>query len=299
MNAVVVPIVPRIHLKRILYATDFSCSALAALPTVCALARHYGSEVYVQHVSATLPYVMAAPEAICLAEEKSERAIRAEMEKLLRQEPMKGLATKLLISSGDPAEEILRAVRDNEIDLAVAATHGRTGFMRLLMGSLAEELFRILPCPMLTVGPHLDQRFQRPEAVRKIVCAMDLSAESRAVFPVVASLAAEFRAGIVLVHVLPLPERAHDGWLELAGTKRKELERMFASEVDPRCRLEVCVDFGDPAERVLACAAAHRADVIALGVRPAGPLAQHLRTTTPYKLIMGSQCPVLTCRAAS
>jgi nucleotide-binding universal stress UspA family protein len=298
MSAVVVPIVPRIELKRILYATDFSCASLAALPIVSALARHYGSQVFMQHVSPPLPYVMAAPEAICLAETRNDGAIRREMEKLLRNENMEGLATKLLVDSGNPAEEILRAVRTCEIDLAVAATHGRTGFMRLLMGSLAEELFRRLPCPMLTVGPHLDTRFQHPRTIRNIICATDLSPESRVVFPLVASVAAEFRATIVVLHVLPLQQGQHHEAPARAREKQREIERMFAGQVDPRCRLEALVDFGDPAERILACADERRADLIALSVRPDAHLVQHLRTTVPYKVMMESQCPVLTYRSA-
>jgi nucleotide-binding universal stress UspA family protein len=298
MSAIVVPIVPRIELKRILYASDFSSSSLAALPLVSALARHYGSEVYVQTVLPPLPYVMAAPEAICLAETRSEHGLQEKMQELLHADAMKGVSAKPLISSGEPAKEILRAVRNNTIDLAVAATHGRTGFMRLLMGSLAEELFRLLPCPMLIVGPHLDARFQRPRTIRNIVCATDLSPESGSVFSMVASLAAEFRANIVLVHVVPSQEVLHHGGVELARRRRKEILDMFAGEVDPRCGLDIMVDFGEPAERILAAAAACRADVIAFGVRPAGHLAQHLRTTVPYRVIMESQCPVLTYRAS-
>lgn len=297
MSAVVVPIVPRIEIKRILYTTDFSCASRAALPIVCALARRFGSEIYLENVCPPLPYVMAAPEAICVAESQSEREIRAELEKLVQREEMKGLATSLLVGSGDPAEEILRAVRDHDIGLAVAATHGRTGVMRLLMGSLAEELLRTLPCPVLTVGPHLAVRFQRPEAIKSIVCATDLSTESHSVVPLVASLAAEFCAKVTLVHIISSQEALRHGGLELAARRRKEIEHKFAGEVDPRCGLEVVVDFGEPAERILSCAAERHADVIAFGVRHRSQAVTHLRNTVAYKVILESECPVLTYRS--
>jgi nucleotide-binding universal stress UspA family protein len=297
MSAVVVPIFPRIEIKRILYATDFSCASRAALPIVCALARRFGSELYLENVRPPLPYVMAAPEAICLAENQSEREVRAEMNKLVQSEEMKGLAATPLVESGEPAEEILRAVRNHDIALAVAGTHGRTGIMRLLMGSLAEELLRTLPCPVLTVGPHLAARFQHPEAIKNIVCATDLSAESHAVAPLVASLAAEFCAKVTLIHIIPSQEALHHHGLELAMRRRKEIERMFAGEVDPRCELEVVVDFGEPAERILSCAAERHADVIAFGVRHRSQAATHLRNTVAYKVILESECPVLTYRS--
>lgn len=297
MSAVVVPIIPRIEVKRILYATDFSCASRTALPVVCALARRYHSEVYLENVIPPVPYVMAAPEAICVTGNQSERGVRAEMDKLLHSEGMKGLATTLLVETGDPAEEILRAVRDYGIDVAVTATHGRTGIMRLLMGSLAEELLRILPCPVLTVGPHLAARFQQPERIRNIVCATDLSPESRVVFPLVASVAAEFRANIILVHAIASQEALQYRGLELAVRRRKEIEHMFARDVDPRCGLEVVVDFGEPADRILACAAEHHADVIAFGVRSGSQAVTHLRNTVAYKVILESECPVLTYRS--
>jgi nucleotide-binding universal stress UspA family protein len=297
MSAVVVPIVPRIEIKRILYTTDLSPASRAALPIVCALARRFGSEIYLENVCPPLPYVMAAPEAICVAEGQSEREVRAEMNRLLQTEEMKGLAATLLVESGDPAEEIQRTVRNHDIDVAVAGAHGRTGIMRLLMGSLAEELLRTLPCPVLTVGPHLATRFQHPEEIKTIVCATDLSAESHAVIPLVASLAAEFCAKVILVHIIPSQDALHHRALELATRRRKEIERMFAGEVDPRCVLEVVVDFGEPAERILSCAAERHADVIAFGVRHKSQAVTHLRNTVAYKVILESECPVLTYRS--
>ena len=298
MSAVVVPIVPRIELKRILYATDFSAASRTALPIVCALARRYHSQVYVANVRSPLPQAVAAPEAACLAENQREREARKEMDNLLRGDEMKGVAATLLVKSGDPAEELHRAVRDHDIDLAVVGMHGRTGLMRLLMGSLAEELFRNLPCPVLTVGPHLAKRFEHPEGIRSIVCATDLSPDSRLVFPLVASLAAEFEAGIVLVHVIPSQAALSSKGMELAGQRRVEIQRLFCGEVDPRCGFEVVVDFGEPAERILSCAQEHQADLIAFGVRQAGDAATHLRHTVAYKVALESECPVLTQRSS-
>jgi nucleotide-binding universal stress UspA family protein len=298
MSAVVVPIVPRVEIKRILYATDFSPASRAALPIVCALARRYQSRIFLENVRSPLPYAVAAPEAACLAENQRERQTRAEMDKILQSEEMKGLAATVLVRSGDPAEELQRAVRDYDIDLAVVGTHGRTGLMRLLMGSLAEELFRNLTCPVLTVGPRLATRFQHPEGIKSFVCATDLSPESHIVFPLVASLAAEYRARIVLVHVIPSQEALSSKGMELAATRRTEIKRMFCGDVDPRCGFEVVVDFGEPAERILNCAQEHQADLIAFGVRQAGDTTTHFRHTVAYKVALESECPVLTQRSS-
>jgi nucleotide-binding universal stress UspA family protein len=61
-------------------------------------------------------------------------------------------SVRYLLAEGRPAAAILRAARENGCDLIVLGTHGRTGLSRLLMGSVAEEVVRKAPCPVLTVN---------------------------------------------------------------------------------------------------------------------------------------------------
>jgi nucleotide-binding universal stress UspA family protein len=56
-----------------------------------------------------------------------------------------------VLASGDPPREIIRAAEDQKIDLIVIATHGHTGWGRLLFGSVAEKVVRLAPCPVLTI----------------------------------------------------------------------------------------------------------------------------------------------------
>lgn len=296
MNAVVIPIIPSIAIRRILYPTDFSPASKAALPVVAAVARRYRSEVYVANVRSALPYTMPTPEAVCSIENKREREARSEMNSIVHSPEMKDLAVSVIAETGDPAEELMRMVRDYDIDLAVVGTHGRTGMMRLLMGSLAEELFRNLQCPVLTVGPHLAKRHVAPGEIKTILCPTDLSSDSRAVFPLVASLALEYKARIVLLHTIAVHNALSSIALETASLARREILRMFVPEIDPRCEYEIIVDFGDPAERILCCASECHADLIAFGVRQAGEASTHFRNTVAYKVILEAECPVLTSR---
>jgi nucleotide-binding universal stress UspA family protein len=52
---------------------------------------------------------------------------------------------------GEPAEEIIRFAKEENVDMIVMGTHGRTGFSRLLMGSVTEQVVRGAPCPVLTI----------------------------------------------------------------------------------------------------------------------------------------------------
>lgn len=297
MQAVVVPIVPAITINRILYATDFSTASRTALPVVAALARRYHSEVYLANVRSPLPYTMATPEAVCVVEKKREHEARTAMERLLESPEMQGLAKSVIVEAGEPVEELKRAVRDYKIDLAVVATHGRTGLMRLLMGSLAEELLRSLECPVLAVGPRFVNRLAPSDGrITTILCPTDLSPESRAAFPYASSLAMEYRAKIILLHTISARDARASAALETASLARKKMQRMFCTEIDPRCDFEIVVDFGDAAEQILACAHEYQADLIAFGVRAANEASTHFRNTTAYRVILNAECPVLTCR---
>lgn len=295
-RAFVVPAFSPVAIKRILYAADFSPASRAALPVAAALARSFNSEIYLQNVRPAVPYTLSSPEALCTMENQRERDARVEMRRLASSDEFKGLPVTSILEAGDPAEELTRTVLDLDIDLAVLGTHGRTGLMRLLMGSLAEELFRNLPCPVLTVGPHLGSRFQHPEPVKNIICATDLSPESRLVFPIAASVASRYGARMVVFHSIPSEHALSAKATELAAAKRKQIREMFG-EIDPHCDFEIVVDFGHPAERILSCARDFRADIIAFGVRQASEATTHFRNTVAYRVVLESECPVLTLRS--
>lgn len=296
MQAVVVPIVPAIAIRRILYATDFSSASKKALAVVGAIARRYHSQVYITNVRSPLPYTMATPEAVCIVERKREQESLAAVDRLLHSPELEGVAATALTETGDPAQELKRAVRDHNIDLTVLGTHGRTGLMRLLMGSVAEELFRSLACPVLTVGPRFVNRLTPDPNVDTILYATDLSSESKAAFSYAVSLAVEYQAKIVLLHSIPARSALSSIFTETVALARNSMERMFCSDIDPRCDFQVVVDFGDPAERILACAREFQAGLIALGVKPAGEASTHVRNTVAYRVVLNAECPVLTCR---
>jgi nucleotide-binding universal stress UspA family protein len=127
-------------IRTILHPTDFSERARYALQLACALARDQGAHL-------TLLHVMPVP----LAQEKMR--YREEMEgELNRTEvPDPSVSVERRLEEGDPATQILGAAQEGGCDLIVLGTHGRTGLDRLLMGSVAEQVVRRAPCPVLTV----------------------------------------------------------------------------------------------------------------------------------------------------
>lgn len=298
-NAVVIPIIPEIAVKRILYATDFSEVSLALLPLVSTIAHRYGSRVFVVNVWTPGPYTMISPEAAGVLQRKDEREIQAKTRQLLNTKELTGLSATAIVKSGHPAQELSRLAREKNIDLAILATHGRTGLKHLLMGSVAEELFRNLACPVLTVGPNVSKRSIEETEIKHILFPTDLSDESRAVFPYLASLASDYRASLTLLHVLPVETATNPDAKSLAEPLRQEMLSIFSSHIDPRCPAEFVIDFGDTVERILAHAQTGTADLIGLGVRQAGELITHFRKTVAYRVVLQAPCPVLTSRRSS
>ncbi len=292
-TAAVVPILPAIHLTRILYATDFSKGAQMALPIVSAIARRYHSEVFVSHIWSPKPYPMVTPEALAAVEEQ-EQAAKHKVAEILRVTGALGISTKPIVRSGNPVEELERVVQEQAIELAVLSTHGRVGMKHLMMGSVAEAFFRNVPCAVLTVGPHLAPRFEHIAEVRNILFPTDLSTESQSVFPYLASLAHEFNSRITVLYVLPPETEDNPEAIALAGPLRSQMIRMLGPQISPKCEAEFVIDAGDASEKILAQAAKRDVDLIGFGVRKAAEITTHFRNTVAYRVLLNATCPVLT-----
>jgi nucleotide-binding universal stress UspA family protein len=189
-------------------------------------------------------------------------------------------------------------VHQSHIDLAIVSTHGRTGLKHLLLGSVAEELFRNLPCPVLTIGPKMARQFGATSEIKEILFPTDLSYESGAVFPHLAAVAAEYKSHMTLLHVVPRSHGRNSTDGEQSESLRQAMHRMFCAQIDPRCEGKLIVEAGDPVERILAHARADNVDLIGFGTRKAGEISTHFRNTVPYRVLLEAECPVLTAHFA-
>lgn len=141
----------KIIFRNVLLPTDFSPASLAALPHAAAIAKRFSSQVYVAHafLPPSYPNIPAALAGSVLRHE--QQTARHEMDEFLRREEISGLEPKGIFLMGSTVEALLQVIREKEIDLVVMATHGRTGFRRLALGSVTEAVVRHSPCPVLTV----------------------------------------------------------------------------------------------------------------------------------------------------
>jgi nucleotide-binding universal stress UspA family protein len=144
------------ELKRILVPTDFSEHSERAAAYAVELARRYqAEEVHCIHVSdipadllATSAYYMTGPSEQFI--EQVRREGRKSLDAFARKH-LEGAPVRTAFLEGRPFVEIIRYARENQIDLIVISTHGRTGLKHALFGSVAEKVVRKAPCPVLVV----------------------------------------------------------------------------------------------------------------------------------------------------
>ncbi len=140
-------------ISRILHPTDLSESSALAMEYATALARQFNAELHLLHVISDPVVTVAPPIAGFIPKgyhEEIRKHFEQELKKLAEDQDLK---THARVSEGTPFVEIIRYAREEGIDLIVMGTHGRSGLMSLLIGSVAENVVRKSRCPVLTVHP--------------------------------------------------------------------------------------------------------------------------------------------------
>ena len=145
-----------VAIKNILFATDFSEISEAALPYVTALSLRYGSTIHVAHVLPEVTFLRPGAPDPAVIGSIYEDAHSLAQEKIQRlSDRLSGFPHHTYVRHGGVLEVIDELAREQEVDLIVLGTHGRTGLGKLVLGSIAEGIFRHASCPVLTVGPRV------------------------------------------------------------------------------------------------------------------------------------------------
>jgi nucleotide-binding universal stress UspA family protein len=195
---------------------------------------------------------------------------------------------------------ILEYARKNQIDLIVMGTHGRRGFRRHLLGSVAEEIVRKSPCPVLTIGADQSLEPQRP---RKILGAVDLEESTEQVVATVKSLAELYHADMSFVHVVPpisyldytsygSPMAIDRGeTLARAETLMKKHMKSFGITGE---NAELTVAQGIPDAEIVELARKEEVDMIVVATHSRVGLPHVLLGSVADRVLRTADCPVLT-----
>jgi nucleotide-binding universal stress UspA family protein len=302
-----------VAVKNVLFATDFSEASEAALPYAAAFSEYFGSQLHLTHVLPDVKLLRpGAPDPAVFGPiyEDAHGNAHDKMRRLSKR--LKSAPHQVYVRHGDIARVVSDMVQELEIDLVIAGTHGRTGLGRLIMGSVAEEILRQAPCPVLTVGPNVVgasvrslSRFARDAKlsaaeIRDVLYATDFRQQSNEAAVLAASVANAFGAKLGMLNVV---EDYGDHLSEDPGpveASLKKLRELLPTDLDLEHAPELLAQFGVAADSILQTAAERESDLIVLGARPANghlKAATHLSAAVAHRIIVGANCPVLTVRA--
>jgi universal stress protein A len=161
-----------IALKNVLVATDFGEAAAVALFYGRGLARTFGANLHVLHVLDDVGGRAATMAGygidIARMQLELERSARSDLDALLSDEDRRDLhATATVLTSTTPATSIVQFAKDHDVNLVIVGTHGRGPVSHFFVGSVAERVVRMAPCPVLTVREK-ERDFVVPDALQKV-----------------------------------------------------------------------------------------------------------------------------------
>ncbi|MDT5122456.1 MAG: hypothetical protein QOC96_1938 [Acidobacteriota bacterium] len=265
--------------KNILFPTDFTQHARAALKYAAAFAREGRGRVVLFSVQeGSVPAnLLTLPERVFDEQDKGWlQTLRAEVKDILADHLLDGLEVDPVIIEGEPATEIARAVRDFQIDLVTIVTHGRKGLSRALWGSTAEEIIAEAPCPVLTIRPpqrdFVEHRESHTEIrLNRVLLATNFRPSSLKASQIAAELAGRFNAELHTIYVIgDYMDQMAEMFPESAGAKVSQLreyvvERMATFEREAGGRIITHIAEGRPYEEIVRLATERDVDLIVIG----------------------------------
>ena len=297
MSVVASAVDPRV--KSVLVATDFSATSQTALRHALAIARHYGAKFYLAHVVSSLPIALAGPDAMNAATDAAWRDSRYLENQLLESGALKGLRYEVIVRRGDVWGELSQVISQEGVDLVVTGIRGRRGVRKLLLGSVAEQIFRCADCPVLTAGPSSYQESRVDDVLpnRTYLFPTNFDEASLGALPQAIYYANQFRAKLVLLHIVRTPPAPSSSLGATTLQQLQELTRGITLAVRPESVVEFCPS-GPVSEKILEVAEKLRVDLIIMGLRRTTYVdtASHMTWATAYEVVCAAGCPVLTFR---
>src|SRR5213593_3590804 len=190
-----------ISIENVLFATDFSPAAEAALSYASAVADRYQSRLYVAHVINLESFDLLESESARITLQKAHDEAQRKITQLLDPLHLPRDRYRIVVADGAISEVLVEIIQRNHVDLAVLGTHGRRALKKLFMGSIAEEVFRMAPCPVLTVGPK-NAPARATGTLRHILYPVEFLPDSSKSAGYVVSLAERYGATLTVMNVL-------------------------------------------------------------------------------------------------
>ena len=305
-----------IEIKRILCPIDFSDHSRHALDHAVAMARWYDSTIILLHVCSLAPAAVYAPGAPMIPSgiltPPNRDEVMASMRRFAEDEGGGGLPIQFEICEGNTVAEILARATAMPSDLIVMGAHGRSGFERLVLGSVTEKVLRKATCPVLSVPRHVQDAVPAPPVLfRNILCGIDFSDCSTNALNYALSLAQEADARLTVLHALELlpelsfgskegvqawPQHVTEYFAVVEQDRRERLQAAVPESVRAHCAVETVLANGTPYREILRVAAEQHSDLIVVGIHGRSATDLLFFGSTAQHVVRQATCPVLTLR---
>jgi nucleotide-binding universal stress UspA family protein len=291
-------------IRRILFPTDFSGPAHLAQPHVIEIARRFGSDITLLHVRVPFLDDPTRPEYHFLDEGRYAKHIENQLKlvsiKLGSDHPVFTAITRNIT----PSAGILEYVEQQETDLVVMGTHGRSALGRFFLGSVTEKVVRHAPCPVLTVAEGRGKYLDNP-VYQNIVAPFDFSEYSTAAVKSARELANRFGGALQILYVLA--QEVHPSFYELCesrihrvlpGLEEKAIEALSEILEEGAEGHNVHVEVAQAGERasegIVRFAKTNNADLLVMGTHGLTGIERVLLGSTTERVVRTAPCPVLT-----
>lgn len=287
----------KITLTKIMVLTDFSEASKLALQYAVALARRYNARIYLTHILPLQNYALPEPRLAERTYEEMRQAAERGLGDIFASGELRGVSHETLLYEGALWPTVERLIREHDIDLVVTGTQGRSQIQKMVLGSVAEEVFRQAGCAVLTVGPKTFHQGPREVELKNILLATDFGPGAARGTPYAFSLAQEHGARLTVLHVI---EDVHAYTEEEEQARRKAniqcMKKLMPTDSENWCKVEFRVTFGAAVEEILNEAHETNADLIVMGAKARKSFAGHAPLTIAYNIVSKAKCPVLTVR---
>jgi nucleotide-binding universal stress UspA family protein len=294
-------------LERIVFPTDFSECSDHALDYAVFMAGQFDSQLHLLHAQVLHGEDPANdahgfPEAHALLD-RLERVAHSELGARAQRSDVAVLRIRQAQRRGfDAGSVILDFAKEIDAGLIVMGTHGRRGARRLLLGSVAEDVLRRSPNPVLLVREAGERTHL--ESIESILVPIDFSAASRNALAKAADLATSLGARLRLLHVVNIPALpsvyGQPLVLDMSDLSRRALTALENLAAEHKLDdAELAAVVGDPATEIVAESVKAKVGMIVMPPHTGGYLSDFLTGRTTDQVVRRAPCPVLTTGLAS
>ena len=282
--------------KRILCPVDFSPASLRAFDLAVQLASMHGGRVHVLHV---IPRIVASLLDIPITTSRwtaaQEEKAKHEFPKLTERARKHGISATTEIKIGDIDIQILKAAKETKADLLAMGTHGRRGFERWALGSVAERMLRYSPIPVLLTAS--TGKRAAPGTIRKILMPTDFSQGVTEAIGYGVEIAVQAGASILLLHVIQDRSAAVDwkSFPEQTAAIQRKLEQLIPVRSKLLRATDARVESGEPYRVILKAIKDSKPSLVVLSTHGHGFVHRVLIGSTAERVIRGgaAMCPML------